>query len=1034
MTRDGTTPGACPTCGRAPRPGARFCDGCGRPLESRPTANAVRAELRSVTVLFADLQGFTSLAESMDPDDVHEVVQRIFAVTDAGLRAHRGHVEKHMGDAVMAVFGHPTAREDDARRAVRAALAIQEELRALADALVAEGLPRLALRIGINTGRVLVGQVGAAGGGETSVYGDPVNVAARLESVCPPGGVLVSEDTWRQVAPYFEARAQPPVRVKGKREPLSTWRVVAERAEAPIGTRAEVLGVRTRLIGRDEEMRVLADAWARRGEGPGLVTVLGAPGTGKSRLAEELVAEVSDQGARVLRARGAPETAAEPYHVLALAVRDAARLPEGAPADAVHAGLAGWLGEPPGSSAVLGLSELLGLGPAGEVPGDPRHALSTLRRAFLGTGDDPSPRVLVVDDAQWADPATLDYLVDLLASTAAAPLLVIATARPELLEMRPGWGEALPRATRVWLDRLDDEANRRLVLHLLHRVEGLPTSLVDELAGRSGGVPYFAEEMVKSLADRGIVEREGEGWRFRAERLRDFDIPGTVEGLLQARLDRLDPPLLQAARLAAVLGRSFSAGALRALLADASVALLLSDAPAPERVEPLLVALAAREIVRREEGEPDRWIFVHDLMRDVAYRTLVKRVRRKLHGQVARWMEAQAGDAARRIEASALARHLRLAERPRDAVRWHVRAAEASRDVGAPTEALSQLDDALSLLRELGETTGPLAVDIFGLRGDMLTRLGRIEAAEADYRRAVELGEDAGDRAAVVHAHAGLAFCAYHRGDADDTLAHAERAAGLVGGLDDLPLQMQVHNILGIAWGSRGYFERAIGYYERAAGIAERLGNRRRQAIQLSNIALNHNLLGDFETARTSYERALEIAREIEDPDVEGVLLDNMGFVHLNLGAPREAVWCFQRAVALSRLHEDHGVLPEALTGLGQALLELGDATAAAELGRESLALASQSGMKPNMGQALRLLGRAAAEGGDAGADGESAESLLLRSVELLRETGERQELAESLLALGELLEARGEGDRGAARRAEARAIFADLGMGWRIA
>ncbi len=572
-----------------------------------------------MTALFCDLVGSTSLGERHDPEVLRPLLDRYFAEARQAVERHGGRVEKFIGDAVSAVFGLPVAHEDDALRAVRAGLEVQERL-----ARLREGAPiPLDARVGITTGEVLV----PGGGGP--LIGDTMNTASRLQSGAAAGEVLVGEPTWRLVRDAVAAEPVSPLDARGKAEPVPAWRVLALRPGSPARTRR----LDAPMVGRDREVAQLASAYrCVVDEGAcRLFTVLGVAGAGKSRLVEEFLGSLGD-AAEVLRGRCLSYGEGITWLPLAEALRPALGLAAFAGPDEASAAVGGAAaGEGPDAAAVVaGLGGLFGLPGSGSA-----EQTAWAVRRLLEARARERPVVLVLDDVHWAEPALLD-LVEHVAERAEGRLLMLCMARPELLEVRPGWGSGAGAAEAVHLAPLAAADAEALVGALLGGAD-LPAGARERVTSAAGGNPLFLEEVLRMLVDEGRLVREDDAWSVAGD-LSALRIPPTVSALLSSRLDRLPEEERSVLEAASVEGQSFSAGALAALLPEA-----LRDGLAG-----LLRSLARKELVvleRRPGAGRDGYRFRHLLIRDAAYDAMPKASRARHHLAFADWLEAEAGDA-----------------------------------------------------------------------------------------------------------------------------------------------------------------------------------------------------------------------------------------------------------------------------------------------------------------------------------------------------------------------------------------------------
>ncbi|HET7677860.1 MAG TPA: AAA family ATPase [Candidatus Limnocylindrales bacterium] len=607
----------CPECGQQNPDGFRFCGACGSAFATAVGA-ATREERKRISVLFCDLVGFTGRAEAMDPEEVRALLQPYHARVREELERYGGTVEKFIGDAVVALFGAPTAHEDDPERAVRAGLAIR-------DAVAGDDLH---IRIGITTGEALVALDARPESGEGMASGDVVNTAARLQAAAPVDGILVDEATYRATQRAIDYRDHPPIEAKGKAAPVAVHEALVARSRLglDVGERSA-----TPFVGRRLELDVLGTAFRRasRERIPQLLTLVGVPGMGKSRLVMELF-RLTDEDPDLVRwrqGRCLPYGAGVTLWALAEIVKAQAGILETDTADEAQAKLGEAVGQAVGAGerawVERHLRPLVGLESDGELTGERRdEAFAAWRRFFEGVADQ-APLVLVIEDLQWADDALLDFLEHLVDWASDVRLLIVATARPELLARRPGWGGGTANAVNLSLAPLTDEETAALAGAVLGR--GLmPVEVRDTLLANAGGNPLYAEEFARLYAERGPSQAE-------------TAVPDSVQGMIAARIDSLERSEKALIQDAAVLGKVFWLGAVEAMTGE--------DKGALER---RLHELERREFVRRDRqsavaGER-QYAFRHLLIREVAYGQIPRARRAERHAAVARWIEALAPD------------------------------------------------------------------------------------------------------------------------------------------------------------------------------------------------------------------------------------------------------------------------------------------------------------------------------------------------------------------------------------------------------
>jgi class 3 adenylate cyclase len=648
----------CPACGSENLDDARFCSYCGRPLAGRPA----EAERKLVTVLFADVTGSTPLGEQLDPEDLKDVLGAFADAMREEIEAEGGTLEKFIGDAVMAAFGVPVAHEDDAARALRAALRMRTRLERLNGELDQRHGLRLAMRVGINTGEVLAASDARPEMG--MVTGDAVNAAARLEQNAQPGQILVSERTARSTR-GFRFRDLGPLTVKGKTQAIATLELLDEDTDA-IPSRPErgIPGLRAPMVGRDHELDLLRSIYTRLSASgrAQLVTVYGDPGIGKSRLTREFQAWAEEQNPRpiALKGRCLPYGEGITYWPLAEILKAETGVLDSDPPDVARSKI-GRLGEdvlaatPDPARAAAALAFTFGLEDphvsfADLPPRQVRLETHEAWRAFFTGLSERGPVVAIVEDIHWADDALLALLEEL-ADRVAGPLLLLCPARPDLAQRHTAWGGGKRNFSSIFLEPLSHDDAARLMEFLLE-VEELPRSIREAMLARAEGNPFFLEEIVRHLIDEGRIVRSGDRWRATDD-IAEIVIPDTVQGVLAARIDLLPAEEKRALRSAAVVGRVFWKGPVERLLDGDG-----------EQLDDLLDRLEDRELVLSRVGSSvageREFIFKHVLTRDVAYGTLSRRDRATAHAAVAGWIESAAGERQREF-ADLLAHHYREA-------------------------------------------------------------------------------------------------------------------------------------------------------------------------------------------------------------------------------------------------------------------------------------------------------------------------------------------------------------------------------------
>jgi class 3 adenylate cyclase len=879
---------ACPTCGTENADGARFCSSCGATLSAGPRTCAVcgaelpaearfcarcgspvertdASERKLVTALFADVAGSTPLGERLDPEDLKDVLGAYALAMREEIEAEGGTVEKFIGDAVMAVFGVPAAHEDDASRALRAALRMRGRLDRLNSELEERHGLRLAMRIGVNTGEVLAAtnarpEIGL-------VTGDAINAAARLEQGADPGQILVSERTARSTR-GFRFHDLGPLTVKGKSEAIPTLELVGEApAPRPGPQERGIPGLHAPMVGRDHELELLRSFYGRLAASgrAQLVTIYGDPGIGKSRLTSEFLrwTRAQEPPPTVVQGRSLPYGEGVAYWPLAEIVKaetgvldsdppETALAKIGRLADDVLAAAA----DPARAAAALAFTfglEDARFGFADLPPRQVRLETHEAWRAFFTGLAAKGPVVAVVEDIHWADDALLDLLEEL-ADRIQGPLLFLCPSRPDLAQRRPAWGGGKRNFSSIFLEPLTYDQAAQLVEFLL-AVEDLPDSVRESMLTRAEGNPFFLEEIVRHLIDEGRIVRLEERWQATDD-IGEIVIPDTVQGVLAARIDLLPPEERRALRSAAVVGRVFWTGPVARLLNGDG-----------EHLDELLSRLEDRELVVSQVGSTvggeREFVFKHVLTRDVAYGTLSRRDRTSAHAAVAGWIESAAGDRNREF-ADLLAHHYREAYEG------------VLADPGAPGEQREELR---------GKALRALLAASDEARNRML-----LEKADSLAGAALSIAQDALERSLALEALGLAALWDYRGNDAWTNLSRAvdERVEAGARGSDELALLCARAVESPTRW--PGSMTRVPTEEEVAPYLDIGLANARTKGEAHIRLLLAKAFWpfafkwatlteDDAAAAKAAGEQAVELALQLGRPDLASAALDAIGSI-----------------------------------------------------------------------------------------------------------------------------------------------------------
>lgn len=1016
-------------------------------------------ERKPVTVLFADLAGSTELATRQDPEQLRAMLAAFFDEMREQIQAFGGTVEKYAGDAIMAVFGVPRVNEDDAERAVRAALAMRQSLEQLNPLFEKDYGVRLDLRVGVATGEA----VAAAGTADQFlVTGEVANLAARLQSVA--AGVVVSEETYRILDPLLEAEPVRDLALKGFPGPVTAYRVTGIRTAG--GRPRGIRGLSSPVVGRDAEMRTLRGCIddLRQGRGQ-VVSIVGEPGIGKSRLKIE-IRESLPEGVRWLDGRCQSFTQSTSYVPLIEVLRSALGVGAADPQPIARTKLRAALRSLIGAQAEqhqTGLAHLLGVdfGASGARALDPRAlqaGIIVAMRAVLEGLTQRSPVVLAVEDIHWADAASVELLTIVMELTDRLPLMLLVTCRPETA------GEAWTfrfhaernyphRLTEVRIAALVPEASQQLTENLL-RVSDLQETLRAQVIERAGGNPLFLEEIIRGLAEQGVLRREGDRWVATGD-INRWAIPGTLRGVLAARIDGLSAEAKRALQRAAVVGRFFTHRALQGL------------SEGDDDLERALAQLLRADLIRESGRDPERrFMFKHALVQDAAYASILAERRKELHATVARHLETTVGELGDE-HAAVLAHHWREAEGWERALHHTLHAAARARALYARPEAITLHWQALELLARLPATdarrstyvdvvleliglpgwagTGPQLPEgvrhlaeagrIAGEAGDE-ARLARIEGYqglidrdEASFLRAIERARHAGHRGAEAFALFWYLSFLGQVGRYAEALGHTGHLIETYGAEGETFQQALTITAVGRCWAARaGHMDESLAYARRFRTIADELGDARLKAWCVME-GEPYFYLGRWDEVLRVTGESLPPAWEIgeHNPIVFGSSW--RGLAALKLGRHEEARRVLDRALTFATSRQT--MVPFALAYLTQAraLVHLaeGQFDDALVSARKAIEFGVQSRFRLELGAAQRVLGQVL----EASGDREQASAALAQSLETFEEIQSLPELGQTLLAFGrfKLADDAAEGRHLIAR---ARDIFARIGaVGW---
>ena len=996
----------CPRCRHDLREGAKFCDQCGAPVvPAAPAAQfdaprsytpkhlaeriltsrtALEGERKQVTVLFADLQNFTGLSEQLDPEELHDLMNRLFEIMLAEVHRYEGTVNQFTGDGIMALFGAPLALEDHAARAVEAALAIQEAMRKVGDELEANRGRRVALRIGVNTGLVVVGKIGDDLRMDYTAQGDTVNLAARLQALAEPGTVAISEAAHHLVAGYFDCESLGTHTVKGKSVPVEVFRPLRRRAHRSRLAVASEAGLST-FVGRQSELGALLSAWdeARAGRGR-VVTIVGEAGIGKSRLLWECRDRLPAGGAEWVEGTCVPYGQSTPYLPVIDIVRALLGLADGDPEREMDRKLTERLTAlgPEAEKGAPALRYLLSIGATGDSMAalSPQERKERILAALARLSEAASrevPHVFAFENCQWLDQASTEFLNYWAASIPRAPALVVLTCRPGA---NPPAASS-PVSSRIVLQPLEPGDRATLARAILGDSPVRPR-LLEAVVEKTGGNPLFIEEVSRSLRETDLSKG--------ADALK---IPPTILDVLAARIDRLPDLAKSALQMASVIGRDFTQR------------LLARVADRGEGIPTALQKLLELELIIEKSLDEAAYMFRQALVQEVAYQGLLLQRRKALHRLI--------GEAVEEVYAQRLSEHVEmLAHHFLQGEEWE-KAMTYLRQAGAKAAALCANTEAATFLQRALEANARLpqsrerdarAIDIaLDLRPPLL-QLGRLEEVLALSREAETLAKALDDEPRLARVYTYLINYHYLKGEPHLAIDYGQRCLEIGERTGDLPLQVLALQYMGtcahaqgryreaistlgrnialiekhegapgvtrggfayvascgwlaFAWAELGDFPEAHAAIDKARRAADGSGHAYSEAIAWTLAGLVKNRQGDFEGARPDLEKSLQACRERGLAVWRPIPSSILGHTLVRLGQVSKGLPLLEEGVSLTEALEVKAYLALWTTHLGEGLLAAGQVDRALAVTTQALDLARAHKEEGHQAWALRLLG-----------------------------------------------------------------------------
>jgi class 3 adenylate cyclase/predicted ATPase len=973
-------------------------------------------ERKLITVLFADVSGFTAMAEAMDHEIVSGVINSVWSRVDKAIQDQGGRIDKHIGDAVMALFGTPTAREDDPERAIRAALQIQTEVQEwkweFSDSISLHRLlsQNIQLRIGVNTGPALLGTVGTIG--EYTAIGNTVNVASRLEQAAPPGGILISYDTYQHVRGIFDVTVLQPITVKGQSHPIQIYTVNSIRPRTFRVTTRGVEGLETRTIGREEELAKMQFAFEQVIEQRQLhlINIVAEAGTGKSRLLYEFTKwlDIQNRSIQLFKGRATQEMAQIPYALLRDIFSSSFRIQDQDSAatarQKLESGILSYIGNEENANLYAHfIGHLIGLdystsphlkgilGDAQQI----RNLAFHYATQFFTDITREQVGVLLLEDIHWADRGSLEFFEHLMNTKADLPLLIIGLTRSTLFEQYPDWGTGPVQTLRLDLLPLSDENCRRLVEEILQKVPVIPRALTELIVTKAEGSPFYVEEVIKVLIDKAVIVRGEDQWQVKMDRLSELRVPDTLTGLLQARLDSLNTNSRETLQQASVVGRIFWTSVVERMRNPEQ-----QNVEAYSSITDQLGLLRAKELIFQygdgEASKAPEFIFKNAILHDVTYESVLLRLRRVYHLQVAQGLVEISGERVNEY-AGRVGEHYEQAGELLKAAEWYAQAGRQAQDTYEPNAAADYYQKALSYLTASSDPAHiPLQLEIYAQLGEVLNWQARYADAAETYTAMLGLAKIYQDAITQSRALQGLATSLSYQGQHSAALESAMQAeslaqeanarielakaiwtqgsarfrlgeprAALTLGKQALDIVTELNNfnemgrnlnLIGAAHYVLGQYSEAENYWAEALKIFQDLGNRQQGMDLLNNLGVMADAQGDYETAFQRYHSALEIAREIGYRDGEILFLTNRGGEQVALGNYGAAEADLRQAIQLAGL-TGSWCMPITFNYHAEALLGLNHLEEAFYSAQQALVLGDEDKTPEYIGMAWRTLG-----------------------------------------------------------------------------
>ena len=1080
----------CPHCGSENLPGDKFCGECGhdlRELKAAPPIDysqpqtytpkfladkiltarqSIEGERKLVTVLFADVANYTSMSEKLDPEEVHQIMDECFKILMDEIHRYEGTIDKFTGDGVMALFGAPVAHEDHAQRACYAALAIQRALEEYGEKVKKECGVEFKMRVGLNSGPVIVGSVGNDLRMDYTALGDTTNLASRMQTMASPGTVLVSRDTHRMARDFFKFKPLGKVRVKGKEEPLEAYLLI-EAGKVETRFEAAIAKGLTKFVGRRREMAALKEAFEKAQSGSGqVVGIVGEAGVGKSRLLLELRGMLPQEEYTYLQGRCLHYGGSMPYLPLLDVLRSYFDIKEGDREFVVKKKM---------NEKILQLDEKL----KGILP--PLHEILSLKvddeeylrlhpqqkrdRTFEAIRDlliwesENRPLILAAEDLHWIDRASEEFLTYLIGWLASSRILLVLLYRPEYTHQ---WGSK-SYYSQIGVDQLSTRTSAELVQSILEEGEVVP-ELRELIISRTGGNPLFVEEFTHTLLENGSIKRKDHQYVL-STKPSDIQVPDTIQGIIAARMDRLEDNLKRTMQVASVIGRDFAYRILNTITGMR------------EELKSYLINLQGLEFIYEKSLFPElEYIFKHALTQEVAYNSLLLKRRKEIHERIGKAIEELYPD---RLEEfyEMLAHHYSKSENWEKAYQYLKLSGDKASRSYSNWEAFRFYKEAINVLNQLPQTeeNKRRGIEVRLVMDFPMIGLAYPEDSLQILQEGEKLARELGDEKNLAKLLSMIGCCSITQGDAVQGLKYNEIAFKEAERMQDVELVAPIGWDLCVAYGAPGEFSKVVEVAGKALALVEstqteyesfgRGFNIYSQLLGQYGYAMG--MLGNFKEAGVVCEKALRFALEINDPYALGWTEVGYGFVLMSKGDGQNTVDHFQNAMRYLEETQTVIMLPAAWNGLGwgyyllgdmenalehmekglkmQSDMEnpvllsqhyyslgmlhcdLGDLKKAQSFAEKALQLSQENDEIMLEGMARGLLGRVLGKADIS--QGDKAEKCILQGISILDELKLKPMISQGYLFLSELYADMGQGEKAQEAMEKAQRLFQEMGI-----